>query len=90
MSYLEEFVKNILRRNGVDYLPKLVKEDFLGNTYSVRNGVIDDGDYVRWSNETGHKRRHSGIGYKIPMEFEKELKTKQIRRKKVRKMPCLT
>lgn len=36
------------------------------------------------------KRRHSGIGYKIPMEFEKELKIKEQRRHKESKVSCLT
>lgn len=45
MKWLEKQVKSFLRRNGVDYLPRLVYVDFLGKKYRVRNGTVDTGDY---------------------------------------------
>jgi FkbM family methyltransferase len=42
MKWVEKSVKSLLRRNSIDYLPRLVKADFLGRQYVVRNGAIKD------------------------------------------------
>ncbi len=65
-------------------------------TELVMGGIFEDVETAQTESFSyiecyyNRKRRHSGIGYKIPMEFEQELKIKEERRKKVRKVSALT
>ncbi len=45
MSWIDESLNTLLKRNGIDYLLELVAVDFLGKDFMVRNGVVDYGDY---------------------------------------------
>lgn len=105
-QYVSDLYRNLLKRCGLrqsmsgrgNCYDNAQAESFFSRfkTELVEDGIFEDVetaevksfDYIECY--YNRKRRHSGIGYKIPMEFEKELKIEKQRRKKESKVSCLT
>ena len=105
-QYVADIYRNLLRRRGLrqsmsgkgNCYDNAQSESFFSRYKAelLEDGIFEDVetaqaesfDYIECY--YNRKRRHSGIGYKIPMEFEKELKIKEEGRKKESFVSCLT
>ncbi len=105
-QYVADIYRNLLNRCGLrqsmsgkgNCYDNAQAESFFSRfkTELVEDGIFEDVETARAESFDyiecyyNRKRRHSGIGYKIPMEFEQELKTEKQRRKNESKVSCLT
>ncbi len=96
-QYVADIYRNLLKRCGLrqsmsgrgNCYDNAQAESFFSRfkTELVEDGIFEDVETAEAESFDdieccyNRKRRHSGIGYKIPMEFEKELKIKKQRRK---------
>ncbi len=105
-QYVADIYRNLLKRCGLrqsmsgrgNCYDNAQAESFFSRfkTELVEDGIFEDVetaeaesfDYIECC--YNRKRRHSGIGYKIPVEFEKELKIEKQRRKTESFVSCLT
>jgi transposase InsO family protein len=105
-QYVSDLYRNLLNRCGLrqsmsgkgNCYDNAQAESFFSRFKAelVEDGIFEDVetataesfDYIECY--YNRKRRHSGIGYKIPMEFEKELKIEKQRRKNESFVSCLT
>jgi transposase InsO family protein len=105
-QYVSDLYRNLLKRCGFrqsmsgkgNCYDNAQAESFFSRfkTELVEDGIFEDVETARAESFDyiecyyNRKRRHSGIGYKIPMEFEQELKIEKQRRKNESKVSCLT
>jgi len=96
-QYVADIYRNLLKRYGLrqsmsgkgNCSDNAQAESFFSRFKAelVEDGIFEDVETARAESfdyiecYDNRKRRHSGIGYKIPMEFEKELKIEKQRRK---------
>ena len=96
-QYVADIYRNLLKRYGLrqsmsgkgNCYDNAQAESFFSRFKAelVEDGIFEDVETARAESFDyiecyyNRKRRHSGIGYKIPMEFEQELKIEKQRRK---------